>query len=177
MQINLLPWREQLRETQKKHFLQILSSGLLLAGTAIFLLHLLITHQIKNQEQHNAQLQQSLQALANKIQEVTSLQQQQQQLAAQRLLLQQIKDGRRLTEHLCGDLARAIPSGVLLSTIKRVGAQIIVSGKAENSAQVALFLRNLAASNRLNWPVLRELKTVPLQDGYDKEFILEIKII
>mgnify|MGYP006893301689 CR=1 FL=1 len=52
--INLLPWREQLREERKKEFLTILALVVLFAGALVFLADRYVNGQIENQNARNA---------------------------------------------------------------------------------------------------------------------------
>ena len=62
--INLLPWREQLREERKKEFLTILALVVLFAGALVFLADRYVNGQIENQNARNAFIKSELPSLS-----------------------------------------------------------------------------------------------------------------
>ncbi|HCV75571.1 PilN domain-containing protein, partial [Pseudomonas oryzihabitans] len=58
--INLLPWREQLREERRKQFLVILGGIFVLSCGAVFLGDQYLSGEIARQEARNAFIQQNI---------------------------------------------------------------------------------------------------------------------
>ena len=71
--INLLPWREQLREQRKQQFIATLI-GVLLAGAAlVFLADQVFGRMIEQQQARNAYIRQEITALDARIKEISEL--------------------------------------------------------------------------------------------------------
>ena len=75
IKINLLPWREELREERKQEFLKILVGVLLLAAAMIFGVDRFYNIQIDSQQARNNYLSKEITVLEERIDEIKMLQQ------------------------------------------------------------------------------------------------------
>ena len=65
--INLLPWRERLREERKREFFSILIGVVIIAGGLIFLVHTYYIREINTQTARNDFLQTEIQILDERV--------------------------------------------------------------------------------------------------------------
>ncbi|HEL8420035.1 TPA: pilus assembly protein PilN, partial [Legionella pneumophila] len=72
-EINLLPWREQKREQEKKLFTTMLLIGIIIAAAIVFLMNSYVSHLISNQMNRNQILQKEITALDEQIKEIKAL--------------------------------------------------------------------------------------------------------
>ena len=80
IKINLLPWREELREERKQEFLKILVGVLLLAAAMIFGVDRFYNIQIDSQQARNNYLSKEITVLEERIDEIKMLQQKRDEL-------------------------------------------------------------------------------------------------
>ncbi len=89
--INLLPWREQLREERRKQFLVILGGIFVLSCGAVFLGDQYLSGEIARQEARNAFIQQNIAQLDVRIKEISELKTRRQQLLARMKIIQDLQ--------------------------------------------------------------------------------------
>src|SRR5690606_25670581 len=89
--INLLPWREQLREERKKQFLSILALIVIVAGLLVFLGDRTINGKIDHQNARNEFLRKESQLLDGRIKEIEQLQARRSQLLERMKIIQDLQ--------------------------------------------------------------------------------------
>jgi type IV pilus assembly protein PilN len=152
--INLLPWREELKEQQKREFFTMLGFGVIAAAGMMLLIHMLINRQIGFQRQNNDYLKNEIKILDQQIAEIQALQKEKQQLLARMEIIQQLQTNRPQVVRLFDGIVRTVPDGLYLTNLTRTGPRIVIDGKAESNTRVSTFMRNIEASNWLKNPVL-----------------------
>lgn len=145
-QINLLPWRDELKEQRKKQFIAIciLSAliGLALAAAAWFF----YDQKLQDQQQANTIVQTANQGLDGQLKSLDGLQARRDAIIERMKLIQGLQGQRPIPVHLLDELVRVTPSTMYLTKMTRVGDKFTIEGKAENPNVVAELLRNLEAS-------------------------------
>lgn len=156
--INLLPWREQLREERKKRFVAALV-GVLLAGICIVLLYgRYLSASIDQQNARNAHVREQITVLDARIKEISELRARRKQLLERMKIIQDLQGNRPIIAHIFDQLARTLPDGVYFTDVKLQDSLISISGAAESNNRVSDLLRNLNASDWLEAPSLTEVK-------------------
>lgn len=89
--INLLPWREQLREERKQRFLVSLVGVVLLAAGLLFLGDRLLQGAIENQVARNDFVRQEIALLDARIKEIKELKERRQQLLERMKIIQDLR--------------------------------------------------------------------------------------
>ena len=158
--INLLPWREQLREERKQRFLAALGGVLVLSAGLIFLAGQYFDSAIEQQGARNDFLRKEIAALDARIKEISELKTRRQQLLERMKIIQDLQGNRPIIGRVFDQLARTLPDGVYFSELKMVGKTISISGAAESNNRVSNLMRNLDASDWLTAPNLAEVKAV-----------------
>ena len=156
--INLLPWREQLREDRRKQFLVILGGIFVLSCGAVFLGDQYLSGEIARQEARNAFIQQNIAQLDVRIKEISELKTRRQQLLARMKIIQDLQGNRPVIGHVFDQLVRTLPDGVYFSERKMQGDTLSISGEAESNNRVSNLMRNLDASDWFASPALIEVK-------------------
>ncbi|GLR72318.1 PilN domain-containing protein [Agaribacter marinus] len=145
-QINLLPWRESLRQTQKKQY--IISLGLV--AVSIFVLFWLagqfIEQQIRNQKSRNNYLTQQIQVLDTQIAEIKTIKDKKDEIALRMSLIEQLQVSRNLAPILFEELANTVPPGISFNTLSRSGNNIKIVGVSESNNRLSDFMRALDES-------------------------------
>ncbi|WP_213875602.1 PilN domain-containing protein [Pseudomonas sp. dw_358] len=162
--INLLPWREQLREKRRKRFLSSLAAVAIAAAGIVILADRYYASEIDAQTARNQYLQTQLTALDNRIKQISDLKARRKQLVERMKIIQDLQGNRPISGRIFDQLARTLPDGVYFTDVKMVDKVISISGNAESNNRVSELLRNLEGSPWLQQAVLTEVKTKPSGD-------------
>ena len=125
--INLLPWREELRREQQRQFLTIMGLSVILMGLIILAVHLRIAGMIDHQESRNRFLQGEISKVEKQIKEINQLEEDKRRLLARMEIIQQLQRNRPEVVHLFDEIARIIPDGVHLETMKQSGKNLVLN--------------------------------------------------
>ena len=159
IRINLLPHRAERRERQKKAFL--FSTGLsLLAGlTLVFAVWSALQQQIAGQRERNEFIAAENRKLDLQIREIATLRQEIDALVARQRAVEDLQADRNQPVYLLDELARQVPEGIYLRSVKQEDKKVSVVGWAASNERVSEFLRNLQANSKfLERPELVEIR-------------------
>lgn len=158
--INLLPWREQLREERKQRFLVALGGTLAVAAGLLFLAGQYLDGAIEQQNARNEFLKKEIAVLDERIKAIKELKERRAQLLERMKIIQDLQGNRPVIGHVFDQLVRTLPDGVYFTGLKRADKSIAVVGAAESNNRVSSLMRNLDASEWLVAPTLTEVKAV-----------------
>ncbi|MDH0893654.1 MULTISPECIES: PilN domain-containing protein [unclassified Pseudomonas] len=156
--INLLPWREQLREERKQRFLVVMLGTLIIAGGLIFLGGQYLDRAIAHQNARNEFIKKEIAVLDARIKEISELKERRQLLLERMKIIQDLQGNRPVIGRIFDQLVRTLPDGVYFTELKRTGKSILIVGAAESNNRVSNLMRNLDASDWLAAPNLTEVK-------------------
>lgn len=158
--INLLPWREQLREERKQRFIVSMLVVLGLGGGLVFLAGQYFNAQIENQTARNDFIRKEIAVLDARIKEISELKAKKEQLLERMKIIQDLQGNRPIIGRVFDQLVRTLPDGVYFSNVKMAGKAIAIAGTAESNNRVSNLMRNLDASEWLESPNLSEVKAI-----------------
>lgn len=158
--INLLPWREQLREERKQRFLVTIVGVLIVAGGIVFLADQYLNAAITQQNARNDFIRNEISALDSRIKEISELKTRRQQLVERMKIIQDLQGNRPIAARVFDQLVRTLPDGVYFADVKMVGKSISIEGAAESNNLVSSLMRNQESSDWLMAPNLTEVKAV-----------------
>lgn len=158
--INLLPWREQLREERKQRFVVSLMGVAVVAAGLLFLGDQYFTHAIEQQNARNEFIRKEIAALDARIVEIKQLRERRQQLLERMKIIQDLQGNRPIIGRVFDQLVRTLPDGVYFTGLKMTGRTIAIVGGAESNNRVSNLMRNLDKSEWLEAPNLTEVKAV-----------------
>ncbi|MET1081204.1 MAG: PilN domain-containing protein [Pseudomonas sp.] len=156
--INLLPWREQLREERKQRFLVTLAGVLIVACGVIFLGDQYLGRAIEQQTARNDFVRKEIAVLDARIKEISELKAKRQQLLERMKIIQDLQGNRPIIGRIFDQFARTLPDGVYFNSLKMTGKTIQVDGAAESNNRVSNLMRNLDASEWMNGSTLNQVK-------------------
>lgn len=156
--INLLPWREELREERKKAFIQAMVFVLIVAGGLVFLAGTVIDGNIDTQNARNARLQEEIVVLDARIKEIRTLEQQRRDLLARMEVIQNLQGNRPVIVRIFDEMVQALADGVFYTSLRVAGTNVSLEGVAESNARVAALMRNLDGSEWFVNPNLRSIR-------------------
>lgn len=145
-QINLLPWREALREERKKEFLTINVAIFLLAAVLSGLIWMFFNHILSDQKQANAQVTAANAQLDTQLKSLSGLQARRDEIVARMKVIQDLQGQRPIVVRIFDDLPRLTPSNVYLTKFARTSDKFTIEGRAQSPNDVSELLRNLEAS-------------------------------
>ncbi|MDX9707479.1 MAG: PilN domain-containing protein [Azospira sp.] len=160
VRINLLPHREERRKARRQQFFSLSALIAVLAGLIVFLGYSVIAGYISAQEDRNAFLKAEIATLDKQIAEIKRLRQQTDALLARKRIIESLQGDRAEAVHLLNELARQVPEGIYLKSLKQNGRNISISGYTQSNARVSVLMRNLEASPWIERPQLVEIKAV-----------------
>ena len=173
--INLLPWREQLREERKKQFISILVLIVLFAGLLVFLGDRNLNGKIDQQNARNDFLRKEISLLDGRIKEIEQLKARRTQLLDRMKIIQDLQGNRPIIVRVFDELARTLPDGVYFTSVNMKGAVIGIKGGAESNSRVSNLMRQMDASDWLTTPNLTAVKAVT-QGALDQANVFEMSV-
>ncbi|HCG39448.1 MAG TPA: pilus assembly protein PilN [Pseudomonas sp.] len=174
-QINLLPWREQLREERKQRFLASLVGVLVIAAGLVFLGDRYFQAAIEQQSARNEFVKKEIAVLDARIKEIKELKDRRQQLLERMKIIQDLQGNRPIIGRVFDQLVRTLPDGVYFTSVKMTGKNIAIIGAAESNNRVSNLMRNLDASDWLEAPNLNEVKAVTA-GAVDQENVFQLTV-
>lgn len=158
--INLLPWREQLREERKQRFLVTLAGVFVVAAGTVFLGDQYLSGAIEKQSARNDFVSKEIAVLDARIKEISELKARRQQLLERMKIIQDLQGNRPIIGRVFDQLVRTLPDGVYFTGVKMAEKNIAIVGAAVSNNRVSSLMRNLDASEWLAAPNLTEVKSV-----------------
>ena len=144
--INLLPWRDELREQRKKKFVAFCVGVAALGVASVFSGWVYFDHKLDDQEQANQLIVSTNQNLDTQLKSLDGLQERRNAIIERMKLIQGLQGQRPITVRLVDELVRVTPPTMYLTKFTRTGDKFTIEGKAESPNTVAELLRNLEAS-------------------------------
>jgi type IV pilus assembly protein PilN len=156
--INLLPWREELREERRKRFLMALTGVLVATVGAVLIADQYISGEINRQTARNHHVGQQVALLDERIKQISDLKTRRQQLVERMKIIQDLQGNRPVSGRIFDQLARTLPDGVYFTEVKMTGKTLSITGAAVSNNRISDLMRNLDASDWFDAPSLAEVK-------------------
>jgi len=170
-QINLLPWR-QIQRAQRQREFGFMALGAMAAAFAVaFLTSLAFSSAIDRQRDRNDLLKQEIAELDKQITEIQGLEAQKARMKSRMEVVERLQRSRPEVVHVFDQLARTLPDGVYLTSVKQLDKKIELKGVAQSSTRVSTFMRNIEASPWLADPQLQVVETLK-SGGAGSDFTL-----
>lgn len=173
--INLLPWREELRQEQKKQFLTMAVMTAILAAAIVGLIHVQMQSKIDYQLSRNTFMTSEIKKLDDEIKEIRELQKVRRSLIERMEVIQDLQASRPSIVHLFTEIVSSVPNGVYLESLTQTGNNLLINGEAESNARVSTYMRNLSASEWLKDPNLTVIEIEDITVNRISTFTLTVK--
>jgi len=157
--INLLPWRQELRQRRRKEFLYGIVGALALAGIVTLVASLTVSSMIDARNRRNELLQAEITELDKAIEQILALEEQKARMISRMEVIDTLQASRPEVVKLFDQIVSTLPEGVYLTSVKQSGKKIEFNGVAQSSTRVSAFMRNLDASETLSTPELKVIQT------------------
>ncbi|MDX1459705.1 MAG: PilN domain-containing protein [Xanthomonadales bacterium] len=177
--INLLPWREELRRERQRQFMLSLLMTAVLGVILVFLIGFVFDQRISAQNIRNQTIQAEIAALEVKIRRIDELEQTRARLLSRKRIIEDLQASRSLTVELLDKMAKSIPVGVTLQSVRQQGMNVTFSGWSQSNARVSAYLQSLDASDLFQRPELNVVRVaernVP-NPGEPYEFTIQARL-
>jgi type IV pilus assembly protein PilN len=174
-EINLLPWREEYRQEQKKGFIVMVVMICVFAAAIVGLIHFQMQGKIDYQLSRNQFLTKEIASVDDEIKEIQELQKVRRSLIERMEVIQDLQGSRPSIVHLFTEIVSTVPNGVYLQSLDQTGSNLLINGEAESNARVSTYMRNLQASAWLKDPNLTVIEIEDKTVNRISTFTLTVK--
>ena len=116
--------------------------------------------------------------LEERIKRIDELERTRARLISRKQVIERLQASRSTTVELLDHLAKSIPVGVTLTTIRQQGPTLALSGNSQSNARVSAYLRELELNELFVDPELAFVRTAarPTTDVEPYEFSIKVKL-
>ena len=175
--INLLPWREEQRRERQRHFMSTLLGTLVLGIVLVFLVGTVYDQKINHQQFRNELVKKQIQKLEVRIKRIDELERTRARLISRKQVIERLQASRSMTVELLDNLAKSIPVGVTLTTIRQQGSTLALTGSSQSNARVSAYLRELEKNTLFLNPQLDFVRTAPRPATAIEPYQFSIRVI
>ena len=174
--INLLPWREEAREKQKKDYIGILALVFLVSSLMVYLALGFVDMMTDNQKSRNAYLQSEISLLETQIAEIKEIKTRKKDIERRTEIILNLQQSRNSPTHVLDELVRIVPPGIYLSSIEKKGSLLWIEGRIESNNNVANMMRKVKTSMWLHNPNMQSIVAQNIELRQLQRFSLKVTI-
>ena len=174
--INLLPWREEAREKQKRDYIGILAVVFLASAILVYVAVSLLEIMTDEQQTRNAYLQSEISLLDTQIAEIKKINERKKDIERRTDIILNLQQSRNLPTHVLDELVRIVPPGIYLSSLEKKGSLLLIEGRSESNNNVANMMRKVKASEWLTDPNMQSIVTKNEELRQLQQFSLRVTI-
>ncbi|MBS3804839.1 MAG: PilN domain-containing protein [Oleiphilaceae bacterium] len=173
--INLRPWREELRAEKQQQFVVMLLGAVVIAAGLAFLWKSDMDSRIAYQDSRNAYIQSAMKELDSQIKEIESLKRKRDELLARMRVIQDLQGKRPVIVRVFDELVRTLPEGLFYQDLKKSGETVSIVGIAESNSRISSLMRQFEQSDWFNGPNLTNVAAASGQGSGYSQFNLSVK--
>lgn len=173
-QINLLPWREEMRQEKKKEFLTQLGGVCLLTVLVAFVWMRSVDGAITEQNARNNILDSEIKLLESQVNEIQTLKKKRKALLDRMQVIQDLEGRRAIIVHYFDEFSKAMPSGVFLVALTRKGEGFVIDGISESNNRISEFMRQLEDSDWFKDTSIISISSEPDAGAQAQKFSLRL---
>ncbi|MEY3667225.1 MAG: type 4 fimbrial biosis protein PilN [Pseudomonadota bacterium] len=166
--INLLPWREQLREERKREFIVLLLGVLIIAAGIIVMIDHSFRSDMRYQQARNDFLRREILVLDARVAEIDQLKEQKAQINARMEVIHELQGSRPVIVRIFDEMVKALPTGVYFNALQREGDRLQIEGIAESNNKVSELMRRLDNSEWFSNPSLQQISAAAVDANSDQ---------
>jgi type IV pilus assembly protein PilN len=176
--INLLPWREEKRKERQRQFMSSMLLTAILGVVLVFVTGFIFDQKISHQQARNQLVQKEIQRLEVRIKKIDELERTRARLISRKQVIERLQASRSTTVELLDKLAKTIPVGVTLTTIRQQGNDLALVGSSQSNARVSAYLRELDANDLFINPQLDYVRSAarPVTATEPYEFSIKVNL-
>lgn len=171
VKINLLPYREEIKQRKKQQFKVLMLSALLIGAGLLVLTYLTINNAISRQEDRNALLGKEIEKLDKALGEILKLQQEKENFLSKKQKVEELQEKRSQAAYIIDSLNVVTPDNSYLTALEAESSTSYkITGRASSDNKIAMFMRSLPSTGVFAQPELLSIKKI---DNY-QEFTLKV---
>lgn len=174
--INLLPWREEQRRDRQRQFMSTLLMTSILGVILVFAGIAVYDQKIKHQQFRNQVIQKEISQLESRIKRIDELERTRARLISRKQIIERLQASRSMTVELLDKLAKTIPVGVTLTSIRQQGPTLALTGTSQSNARVSAYLRELVQNDLFLNPQLAFVKSATSSDSATEPYQFSINV-
>lgn len=165
IRINLLDWREAMREERRRNFLGALTlTAIVCAGIIAFVTLFVYGHRLDVQQRRNHYLAQQIDIAEQKMVELKQVKAERASLIRRMHIIEDLQQSRAWIVHYFDQVVATVPDGVFLTSLQQHDDTTTLQGIAESNARVSEYMVNLD-----NSPYLADPRLVVIKSGHSSE--------
>ena len=169
--INLLPYREEIKQRKKQQFNILMLSALLVGVGLSVLAYVSINSAISNQESRNQFLETEISKLDTDLGEIKKLQQEKENFLAKKQKVEEVQEKRSQAAYIIDTLNVLTPENTYLTAVNAENpTTYTITGRAMSDNKIAMLMRALPSTGVFSQP---ELLSIKKNDNY-QEFTLRV---
>lgn len=176
IRINLLPHREEKRKAKRQQFYVLSGLISILGGLIVFLGWSIISTMIGAQQSNNDFLKAENEKLDKQIAQIKTLREEINILLAKKKVIEDLQRERGRAVNLLNEMAKQIPEGVFLRTLRQEGVRVSLTGVSQSNSRVSEMMRNFGQSPILELPRLVETRAATFDRKKMQEFNMTVQI-
>lgn len=174
--INLLPWREELRLQRQRKFMMSLLMTAILAVVAVFVVGMFFDNKITFQQFRNDQLRTEIKGLEKRITRIDQLEATRARLVSRKQVIESLQASRSMTVELLDNLAKSIPVGITLVSVKQQDMTLTLIGTSQSNARVSAYLRELELNDLFLDPQLDFVRAIDKPENTTERYQFSIQV-
>ena len=174
--INLLPWREEQRRNRQRHFLSMLLMSVVFGVVIVFMTGVVYEQKIKYQQVRNEVVKKEIRLLEVRIKRIDELERTRARLISRKEVIERLQASRSMTVELLDNLAKSIPVGVTLTSMRQQGTTLELSGSSQSNARVSAYLRELEINDLFLSPQLGFVRAAANPVAATEPYLFNIKV-
>ena len=174
--INLLPWREEQRRERQRQFMSTLLMTSILGVVLVFMAGTVYDQKIKHQNFRNELVNKEIRKLETRIKRIDELERTRARLISRKQVIERLQASRAGTVELLDKLAKSIPLGVTLVSMRQQGTTLVLAGTSQSNARVSAYLKELGQNDLFLSPQLDFVRSVSRPDTAIEPYQFSIKV-
>ena len=174
--INLLPWREEHRRERQRQFMSTLLMTSILGVVLVFMAGAVFDQKIKHQQYRNELVKKEILKLEGRIKRIDELERTRARLISRKQVIERLQASRAMTVELLDKLAKSIPVGVTLVSMRQQGTTLVLAGTSQSNARVSAYLKELEKNDLFLNPQLDFVRSAARPDTATETYQFSIKV-
>lgn len=176
MDINLLPWREEIITYNKKVFFWIMSISLVMSGFFLIFIYHLFFGQIEYTKSYTQALESAKTNLISNVSAYFNDKKLQEKINARINVLQQLQESRYTTVRILNEITKIIPKGVYLTKMTRKDNDLEIEGLANSNLLIASFMQAIDKSSSLKIMSLQKVEKTEEKKVVATQFAIQLSL-
>lgn len=159
MEINLLPWRDEILAVNKKIFFRLLMLAVIMAGLTVITMYHLFFGELAYSKSYTAALERAKVGFVDSVKTYFQYKKTGEEVRKRLVTLRNLQQARFDDVRLLNEITKIVPKGVYLNTIARNNDEVDITGYANSNLLIASFMESIDKSPDLDVVSLKNVQT------------------